>query len=103
MRAGGNTKAIAFFRSVDLLDLPIWRRYQTRAAHEYAIGLCADAGQPMPVGFMTPDRCPEVVADLPKPPHTDKMEPAGESFGSCIKAAIDGFKWAAGKIASLAH
>lgn len=104
MRAGGNAKAAAFFQSADLLHLPIPRRYQARAAHEYAVRLCADAGQPVPVGFMEPDRCPEVVADVPKPPDADKTEPSGESpFAMCIKAAFDGLKWAAGKVANLVH
>jgi hypothetical protein len=65
MKGAGNGPAKDWFQQNDIDQLPIEERYQIRAAHEYSVQLYHQVGQEVPVGFLTPDRCP---VRLPVPP-----------------------------------
>jgi hypothetical protein len=83
MAAGGNARARENFREAGIIDQPIAQRYQTKAAHQYALELYQRCGQPIPLGFLDPERCPAVVAAVP-PQKVAQRRKSG-TFG-CLKS-----------------
>jgi hypothetical protein len=82
MEAGGNDRARKNFEEAGLLEQTVGQRYQTRKAHQYGVDLYRGCGQEVPVGFLEPERCPEVV-ELEKPKRKMDEEEKEEDWGLC--------------------
>jgi hypothetical protein len=79
MEAGGNCRALDYFTSTGLLDQSVAQRYQMRAAHQYAVDLYRECGQPAPIGFLEPERCPEMIPEPREP--LPRKDPQAEISG----------------------
>jgi ribosomal protein L37AE/L43A len=86
MVAGGNARALESFQEQGLIDQPIARKYQTRAAHQYALELYQRCGQPIPLGFLEPERCPEVITEISEHQSGKESQPEKDGIFECIKS-----------------
>jgi ADP-ribosylation factor GTPase-activating protein 2/3 len=93
MARSGNAPAKAWFREHEIDNMSIQQRYQARAAHEYSFQLYERLGQPIPVGFLSPDRCPErpaIAQPPPAQPPPPPPPPAGQDRTFAVIGAVAG-------------